>query len=246
MRVIRNIAIGDAAVRGFRLISARDDLLPAAYARGAPPKTCALGSTWRGSLGRDLDLKVESVEQLVSQIGVTPQLIDLGMTWTGDLTAQLRDADREAAGAQDDVVDTSEVRREADGLRAALESVAGGGGRQIGSEAAAIRIQDRIGRLRGAIARAGRGRATDAMNPLTRLARISDEQRALGPKLNEQARKFHAQQSAPVTTRPIGDSSGRDSPAFRDAHAAVLRAQDPYELNAALNAQAAAWYQQRA
>jgi hypothetical protein len=241
MKTIRDIFIADAAVSGYRLIAARraDGQLPVGLdpraLRGQPPaKTTALGTCWTGSLKPLIDAQLDTMEQLVYSLGPSPKVLDIGTTWTGEMTAEISSAAREAAGARDDtVVDVTEVLGEVTGLNAEL----------IGSTPTSVRINDALRRVRAAVARVGGGRTTrDAKGSLAQLVRITDEQRALGERLNDQARTFWAAKSTPPTTRAIGDNSGASTSAFRDAAQAVQHARTARELNEALNAQARAFW----
>ena len=209
-----------------------DGMLPVALnprtLRGQPPaKKLALGTVWRGSDRPAIDAQLDTLEELVSTIGPTPKVLDMGTIWTGSMVSRL---DSEPAAGEADTVDTSEVLREVSGLHAAL----------IANTPTSVRIADAIRRVRSAAARVG-STVRDAVNPLTRLARITDEQRRFGIEANERAREFYSRPAA--VTRPIGDSSGTASTAFRDASAAVQRANSARALNEALNAQARAFWQ---
>jgi hypothetical protein len=99
-------------------------------------------------------------------------------------------------------------------------------------------ITDGFRRVRQAADKASgvRSRTTDdAVSPLTRLARVTPEHRALGDRMNAANRAFWAAQAAPATTRAIGDTSPATT-AVRDALAVAARAKTDIERNAAINA----------
>jgi hypothetical protein len=211
----------------------RDAMLPVVLdprtLRGQPPaKTCALGTVWRGEAKPAIDAQLDTLEDLVTTVGPTEKVLDLGTIWTGGMLSRLDS--QPPPNAQGNTVDTSEVLKEVAGLHAAM----------IANTPTSVRIFDAIRRVRDAASRVGRG-TRDAVNPLTKLVRITDEQRRFGIEANARAAEFWSR-PAPVS-RPTGDSSGTASTAFRDAHDAVQRATSAYALNEALNAQARAFWQ---
>lgn len=230
IKIVRNVRSADAPAHRQRLT--RDTLLPSAITQGAPPKVCALGSTWRGDLRPLVDAALDTLEPLLSSYGPSPEVLNLGKTWIGGMTAQISRAAREAAGAQDDtVVDVSEVMAAATGLNAEL----------IGGNPSSVRINDALRRVRSAVARTG-GRTADA-NPLKRLTQLTPDQLLSGANSpeNRRAREFWDRQSAPVTPgRPIGDSG--PTTAVRDGLHAVNQARSTAEQNARANDLARAFW----
>ena len=115
-------------------------------------------------------------------------VLDLGRVWLGALVGRLNDAGRgfrrrvsESAGVPD--VDAGEVLGEVRRLHALLGA----------DDPDCSRIMDSLKRTRAAANRVSGPRTRDAVNPLSRLARITPEHRALGERINATNRAFWAQ-----------------------------------------------------
>jgi hypothetical protein len=123
-------------------------------------------------------------------------------------------------------VDLAPVLNEAERLEVLLGSAAPNAGA----------IGDALTRLRRAADRVGGARTGDAVDQLTKFARLTPEQRNSGPNspANVRAREFWAKEQQPATSRPIGDNAS--TTAVRDAQHKVNCARSTRERNEAANA----------
>ena len=212
----------------------RDDVL-AALPIG---KVIVSGTVWAGSLLPLIDAIASTLGPAINN-GFTSgntlsaerlaDVIALGRTWTGSLLSEIRAA--AASTSSGPTVDGTETLAEAERLDKLLRSAA-----------PTNAIADGLVRLRRTADKVGGARTRDAVNPLARLVRITPEHRALGERLNQQARDFWVAQSTPATSRPIGDNTAAKTTAVRDQLAIAARATDMRTKMTALNAAARAFW----
>lgn len=231
MKKLIRLFVNDGPIGGFRIRDARLSAVPVG-------KVIVNGQLWTGSLlplidaigatfGPSLDTPFATGRTLRAE--QLSGVIDLGRAWVGNLASEIRSAAANASAGP--TVDVGEVLGAIEKLRTEMNA----------DPVDFPGVTDALRGVRRAADRVGGTRTGDS-NPLKRLTMLTPEQRQSGPNSpeNARARDFWRSQSAPPSSRPIGDSGS--TTAVRDQLAIAARAKDTRTRMEALNAAARAFW----